>query len=183
MLANSAAMNYGFAFRLATYAALQRLSSQFFGAATRLVVDSPHNSVYEEEVGGQAAIVHRHNSCRAFPGERLPAGSTFAATGQAILIPGTHRTSSYLAVSGDRAATSLHSACHGAGTVIEDFVRSGRSQTHPHGHRTLRFRYTDAAPSEAFHFDDNGVTAALQVLQGHGLVRPVARMRPIAVLH
>jgi tRNA-splicing ligase RtcB (3'-phosphate/5'-hydroxy nucleic acid ligase) len=183
MLANAAAMNYGFAFRLATYAALQQLSSRHFGGGTQLIVDSPHNSVYEEDVAGETAVVHRHNSCRAFPGDRMPAGSTFARTGQAVLIPGTHRTSSYLAVTGDHAATSLHSACHGAGTVIDEFVRSGRSHLHPQAHRTLRFRYTDEAPSTADHFDDNGVAAALQILQSHGLVRPVARMRPIAVLH
>ena len=33
------------------------------------------------------------------------------------------------------------------------------------------------------HYDDNGVNAALDVLVRNGLVRPVARMRPLAVLH
>ena len=52
MLANAAAMNYGFAFRMATYASLRRLAAESFGGATgRLVVDSPHNSIYEEPVG------------------------------------------------------------------------------------------------------------------------------------
>ena len=32
-----------------------------------LVVDSPHNSIYEEEVDGRRAVVHRHNSCRRTP--------------------------------------------------------------------------------------------------------------------
>ena len=52
MLANAAAMNYGFAFRVSTYAALRKLAAETFGGATgRLVVDSPHNSIYEEPVG------------------------------------------------------------------------------------------------------------------------------------
>ena len=34
----------------------------------RLVVDSPHNSIYEEEIGGEPALVHRHNAARAYPG-------------------------------------------------------------------------------------------------------------------
>ncbi len=101
MLANAAAMNYGFAFRIATYATLRRLAAECFGGATgRLVVDSPHNSIYEEDVAGTDAVVHRHNSCRAFPAERMRPGTTFASTGQAVLLPGTHRTSSYLAVAG-----------------------------------------------------------------------------------
>ncbi|MEP7088459.1 MAG: RtcB family protein [Nocardioidaceae bacterium] len=184
MLANAAAMNYGFAFRVSTYASLRRLAAETFGGATgRLVVDSPHNSIYEEPVDGATAVVHRHNSCRAYPAEMMPAGSTFAETGQAVLLPGTHRTSSYLAVAGPTSERSLHSACHGAGTVVSDHVRRGLSETDPQGRSTRRYRYTDQAPTEAPHFDDHGVDAALDVLVRNGLVTPVARMRPLAVLH
>ncbi|HTZ44837.1 MAG TPA: RtcB family protein [Jatrophihabitans sp.] len=183
MLANAAAMNYGFAFRVATYAALRQLAAEVFGANTRLVVDSPHNSIYEEPTDRGTAVVHRHNACRAYPAELMPAGTVFARTGQAVLLPGTNRTSSYLAVAGPDSARSLHSACHGAGTVIDSFRERGLSGPHPAGHVTRRFRYSDAAPAEVGHLDDNGVNAALSVLQRHGLVRPVARMRPFAVLN
>jgi tRNA-splicing ligase RtcB len=185
LLANAAAMNYGFAFRMATYAALRSISKDVFGGSGgRLVVDSPHNSIYEEAMaGGTTAVVHRHNSCRAYPAELATPGTVFAETGQAVLLPGTCRTSSYLAVAGPRAADSLYSACHGAGTLVADFAASGRSTSHPAGHRTLRFRYDDAAPSELTHLDDNGVDAAAGILVDHGLVRPVARMRPFAVLN
>jgi RNA-splicing ligase RtcB len=184
MLANAAAMNYGYAFRLATYAALRSLAVQAFGGEPgRLVVDSPHNSIYEEQVGESRAVVHRHNSCRAYPAERMTPGTTFARTGQAVLLPGTHRTSSYLAVAGEQSGDSLHSACHGAGTVIEQFERRGDSALDPYGRHTLRFRYSDAAPTSEAHLDDNGVNAAMSVLTAHRIVRPVARMRPFAVLH
>lgn len=184
MLANAAATNYGFAFRMATYSALQQLAVAAFGGSPgRLVVDSPHNSVYEEDVDGETAIVHRHNSCRAFPAEMMPEGTTFAATGQALLLPGTHRTSSYLAVTGAGARASLYSACHGAGTVISDFAKRGWSAEDPLHRSTREFDYSGAAPTEVKHYDDNGVNAALEVLERNGLVRPVARMRPIAVLH
>ncbi len=184
MLANAAAMNYGFAFRVSTYATLRRLAAETFGGATgRLVVDSPHNSIYEEPVNGGSAVVHRHNSCRAYPAEMMPEGSTFARTGQAVLLPGTHRTSSYLAVAGATSERSLHSACHGAGTVVSDHVRRGLSETDPQGRATRRYRYSDQAPEVAAHYDDHGVNAALEVLVRNGLVAPVARMRPLAVLH
>ncbi|HET7389153.1 MAG TPA: RtcB family protein [Nocardioidaceae bacterium] len=184
MLANAAAMNYGFAFRVSTYAALRRLASQAFGGAEgRLVVDSPHNSIYEENVDGDTAVVHRHNSCRAYPADRMPVGTTFASTGQAVLLPGTHRTCSYLGVAGPQAATSLHSACHGAGTVVADLVARGISGDDPGKHATRRYRYTDNEPALAHHFDNRGVDAALDVLVRNGLVHPVARMRPVAVLN
>jgi RNA-splicing ligase RtcB len=188
MLANAAAMNYGFAFRVATYAALKKIAADVFGGTGgRLVVDSPHNSIYEEPVPGlppgETAVVHRHNACRAYPAELAPPGTVFAETGQAVLLPGTCRTSSYLAVAGPKAGDSLHSACHGAGTLVADFAEKGLSGSHPDGHRTLRFRYDDAAPASVSHFDDNGVNAALSVLVDNGLVRPVARLRPFAVLN
>jgi tRNA-splicing ligase RtcB (3'-phosphate/5'-hydroxy nucleic acid ligase) len=184
MLANAAAMNYGFAFRISTYTSLRRIAAQTFGGAVgRLVVDSPHNSIYEEPVGDGTGVVHRHNSCRAYPAEMMPAGTTFAETGQAVLLPGTHRTSSYLAVAGDNASASLYSACHGAGTVVSNLVERGLSGLDPQGRSTREYGYTDAAPSTASHFDDNGVNAARDVLVRNGLVRPVARMRPLAVLH
>lgn len=184
MLANAAAMNYGFAFRLATYASLRLLADQTFGATnSRLIVDSPHNSMYEEEVNGQSAMVHRHNSCRAYPAAKMPEHPVFSQTGQPVLLPGTNKTSSYLCVAGDDARDSLYSACHGAGTMVSDFFKRGISKLHPLGHKTMRFGYKDGAPVEVEHVDDRGVDEALTILRTHGLVKPVARMRPFAVLN
>jgi RNA-splicing ligase RtcB len=183
MLANAAAMNYGFAFRLAVYSGLRQIAAAVLGGSGgELIVDSPHNSIYEEQVSGESAVVHRHNSCRAYPAELMTAGTTFAETGQAVLVPGTHRTSSYLCV-GAGSQAALHSACHGAGTVVADFADRGLSGPDRLGRGALRFRYDGAAPTTVDHLDDNGVNEVLNVLVHGGLVRPVARMRPLAVLH
>jgi RNA-splicing ligase RtcB len=182
MLANAAAMNYGFAFRAATYGALTGWAKDIFGArSSQLIVDSPHNSMYEEDVDGVDAVVHRHNSCRAFPAERMKPGTVFGEVGQAVLLPGTHRTSSYLCVAASGADRSLYSACHGAGTVVSQFSKDGNDTPPPHS--TLRFRYKEDEPTSVTHLDDRGVNEALGILTNNGLVRPVARMRPIAVLH
>jgi RNA-splicing ligase RtcB len=184
LLANAAAMNYGFAFRTATYGTLSTLAHDVFGArGVRLVVDSPHNSIYEEEIGGGRAIVHRHNSCRAYPASMMPPGSAFGTVGQALLLPGTNRTSSYLCVAAEGVDQSLFSACHGAGTVIDQFARSGRSGPDPRSRSTLRFRYSQDAPTVVPHLDDKGVDEALAILVSNGLVRPVARLHPVAVLN
>ena len=187
MLANAAAMNYGFAFRIATYATLRRLAAECFGGATgRLVVDSPHNSIYEEDVAGTDAVVHRHNSCRAFPAERMRPGTTFASTGQAVLLPGTHRTSSYLAVAGPRAEASLHSACHGAGTVVSQLVDRGLSSTDPLGrqHASLPVRRRGAGPGGALRRrrGRRGAARARAQRPGHP-GRPDATHRSPALAH
>jgi tRNA-splicing ligase RtcB len=183
LLANAAAMNYGFAFRAAIYGSLRSLARRHLGVNARLIVDSPHNSIYEEDVDGQPAIVHRHNACRAYPSSQLPPGSAFGDVGQALLLPGTHRTSSYLCVAGDRVADTLFSASHGAGTIIEGFERSARSRLHPGKHATLEFSYSAPEPVDVAHLDDRGVDTALRILSRNGIVRPVARLRPKAVLH
>ena len=184
LLANAAAMNYGFAFRTATYATLAGLATRLLGAAsTRLVVDSPHNSIYAEEVDGRSALMHRHNSCRAYPADRMPPGTAFGTVGQAVLVPGMHYTSSYLCVASDGAEQSLYSACHGAGTVIDGAVRAGWSDLDPHRRRTWRFRYGQDEPEPVPQLDDRGIDTALGILTRHDLVRPVARLRPMAVLN
>ena len=182
LLATRLAMNYGFAYRMATYAALREIARSAFGASTRLVVDSPHNSIYEEEVGGRPAFVHRHNACRAYPAQMMADHPAFAMTGQPLLLPGTNRTSSYLCVPADTAHRSLYTACHGTGSIISAFERSGRSAADPLGRTTARHRYDGSAAVDVPHLDDNGVNEALSILTSHGLVRPVARMRPFAVL-
>jgi tRNA-splicing ligase RtcB len=182
MLAQQLSMNYGFAYRLATLSALRRFAGEAFGAQLDLVVDSPHNSIYEETVGGAPAFVHRHNAARAWTPDKMHGHRAFAATGQPLLVPGTNRTSSFLCVPADQAHRSLYTACHGTGSIISAFVRDGRSGADPYGRHTLRFGYSDAAPQEVAHYDDRGVDEAVGILSANGLVRPVARLRPFAVL-
>ncbi|HEV8450522.1 MAG TPA: RtcB family protein [Gaiellales bacterium] len=184
MLATVMAMNYGFAFRLATFATLDAQARRSLGATgARLVVDSPHNTIYEEQIGGRRAIVHRHNAARAYPASRMAHHPVFGQIGQPVLLPGTSRTSSYLCVAGAGAERSLYSASHGAGTTVDEFARSGRSAGDPRRRSTLRFRYAQREPVAVPQLDDRGVDAALRILQDDNVLRPVARMRPLAVLN
>jgi RNA-splicing ligase RtcB len=183
MLGNVAAMNYGWAFRLTTYTELCDIARRTLGASDyHLVTDSPHNSIYEENVGGVTALVHRHNACRAWTPQQLAGHPLFATTGQPLLLPGTNRTSSYVCIPGESAADSLYSACHGAGTLIDSFAETGLSLTDAKRRSTLRFRYDDGAPEEIMHLDDRGIDEALAILVRNGLVQPVARLRPLAGL-
>jgi tRNA-splicing ligase RtcB (3'-phosphate/5'-hydroxy nucleic acid ligase) len=184
MLANVMAMNYGFAFRLFAFAALSEIARATIGAgAARLVVDTPHNTIYEEEIDGRSAVVHRHNAARAFPASRLAGHPRFGRIGQPLLLPGTNRTSSYLCVAGEGAHASLYSASHGAGSNVKSFVARGLSARDPRGRTTLRFGYRRAGPRVVEHLDDRGVDETLAILARHDVLRPVARLRPFAVLN
>ena len=184
LLANAMAMNYGFAFRLSAYSSFRAIAARSFGVSgIRLVVDSPHNTIYEEELDGRSVLVHRHNAARAYPASRMAAHPVFGAIGQPVLLPGTNRTSSYVCVAGDGAAQSLYSACHGAGTSIDRFVAAGLSGPDERGRTTLRFDYSGAEPVERPQLDDRGIDDVLDTLTQNDIVRPVARLRPFAVLN
>jgi RNA-splicing ligase RtcB len=183
-LANAMAMNYGFAFRLSTLAGMRPLLAASIGARdSRLVVDTVHNSVYEEQVGDEPAIVHRHNACRIFPADMLRGHPAFAETGQPLLLPGTNRTSSYVCLPGPRAAAALHTVCHGAGTVVGQFARRPEATARAPASHTLRFGYRAGEPVAVPHLSDDGVDAVVRALERHGIVRPIVRLRPFAVLN
>jgi RNA-splicing ligase RtcB len=184
LLANAMAMNYGFAFRLAFLASVRELLRETFGPTeNRLIVDSPHNSIYEEELNGERVLVHRHNAARAYPASRLPEHRIFGRTGQPLLLPGTSLTSSYLCTAGPDAGKSLYSACHGAGTSIAHFVDRGVSSRDVRGRTTQRHDYAGEAATQVDQLDDRGVDEVLGILRDAGIVRPVARLRPFAVLN
>ena len=93
-------------------------------------------------------------------------------------MPGTHRTSSYLCVAGG-SADALYSACHRAGTVVTDFARRGIYHQDSRQRATLRFRYDDAVPGSAPHFDNKGVDEVLSVLVRGGLVPARGQDAPV----
>jgi tRNA-splicing ligase RtcB len=184
LLANAMAMNYGFAFRLSSYASFRPLLRECLGAtSSRLVIDSPHNTIYEEDIDGETALVHRHNACRVYPASTQLGHQVFGKIGRPLLLPGTNRTCSYVCVPGEEARRSLFSACHGAGTNIKRFVGAGLSKPNVHGRTTLRYEYSGAGPMSVSQFDDRGVDDVLDILAAHDIARPVVKLRPFAVLN
>ena len=183
LLATRLAMNYGFAYRMATYAALRAAARSAFGATTRLVVDSPHNSIYEEQVGGAPRLRAPPQRLPGLPGgdDGRPPGvrrdrpAAAAARHQPdLLLPVRARIrrppQPLQRLPRNRAASSRRSS----GPAGPGPTRFGRG--------TARYRYDGAAPADVPHLDDHGVDEALGILTSYDLVRPVARMRPFAVL-
>jgi RNA-splicing ligase RtcB len=180
LLALQAAGNYAYANRLAVLAALRDSLRAVFGAncpAPALLWDAPHNGIRRETIAGQELWVHRHNAARVEPPSQTLAGSPFAHTGQPVLLPGTERTSSYLCVAGEGAVHTLYSADHGAGRSA---LRLGRPLER--GQATRLYTYSGGLSALRPHISDDGLEQVLAVLQTHDIARPVARLRPLAVL-
>ncbi len=187
-----AAANYAFAGRLAVLETLAQALTGVWGSTAsqpRLLYDAPHNGIWRERIGApsfenghsdgtQSLWVHRHNAVRVVPPSRLPADNAYQSTGHPVLLPGTERTSSYLCASGEGAAKTLHSAGHGAGHTVRALARplDGPARF------TRVYGYGGSSVEQRPHLSDDGVNAVLHALSSHDVARPVARLRPLAVL-
>jgi tRNA-splicing ligase RtcB len=175
------AVNVGYAYRLATVAAIRDALREAFRppASARLLCDIPHNSLDEEQRDDGAVWVARHNACRWRPDR--PA-----------FIAGAHDVPSYLAIGRAGGAAELHSYDHGVGQLIE---------AHRHEHRLSASRDTtlrvtlargvggkDDGSSAMRAVEIVPVRSALpveRVLDGYerrGTLMRVARLRPLGTL-
>lgn len=181
LLALQAAGNYAYANRLAVLAALRDALRSVWGndlAPPDLLWDAPHNGIRREAIGGRKLWVHRHNAVRIEPPSQTTAHSPFAQTGHPVLLPGTERTSSYLCAAGEGVANTLHSAGHGAGYTVQALS----CPLDESAGYTRVYRY-DGSPAELrSRLTDDGVNVVLEALSTCDIVRPVARLRPVAVL-
>lgn len=185
MLSVKASANYGYANRTAIVAAVKRsfesvLNSKGFHLS--IFYDLSHNSIFEEGVDGEKLWVHRHNSCRVFPPSKMSKGSIFYSTGQPVLLPGSNRTSSYICVGREGAVNSLCSIDHGAGKMIDRFEGSGRCKTLRDGKITKLYRYNSSNATDIPHLSDEGIDEVIAITSSNNIAKPVARLRPIAVL-
>jgi RNA-splicing ligase RtcB len=144
----------------------------------RLFVDSNHNSITRETIDGRSLFVHRHNAVRVQPPEHLPADSPFRSYGAPIILPGFNDTSSFLAVPGPEAAHTLYSADHGGAKLMErmDSLGDGPSRV------TWKYSYTKSEVVEAPHRGDRGIETLIRTLDEAKIIKPIARMTPLAVL-
>lgn len=195
--AMQAAANYAWANRQALTGITRNIFETVFGLGARalamgLVYDVAHNiaKFEEHEISGRKtkAIVHRKGATRAFgPGHpELPAA--YAAVGQPVIIPGDMGRCSYLLAGTAKAMRDTYgSACHGAGRLMSrgEAVRRARGRriadelaekgiwVRSSGRETL----SEEMP-EAYKDVENVVN----VVQGAGIARRVARFRPLIVI-
>jgi len=180
LVALQAASNYAYANRLAVLAAFRDAMQAVWGmqnAAVSLLWDAPHNGIRQETVGERELWVHRHNAARAEPPSHIRSGSTFAGTGQPVLLPGTDRSSSFLCMAGEGTLKTLHSIDHGTG---HSSLQLGRPRGD--GTATRLYTYENGLTDLHPHLSDDGIDAVLEALQHYDIARPVARLRPVAVL-
>lgn len=177
--ANRLNANFGYANRLAVGAALCEAVAAFDPKAhPRLFTDSNHNAIRAEQIDGRECVVHRHNAVRVRLAQHLDPSSPFLRYGAPIVLPGFADTSSYLARGLEGAAETLWSADHGGARLMARIANPGVGPPTT----TRRYRWGRTDVEELPQRGDAGISALLDTLQREGVLRPVARLRPLATL-
>jgi len=192
-----AAANFAFANRQVLAHHARRAFEETFAARGRgwqliQVYDIAHNmgKIETHEVDGRRVkvCVHRKGATRAFgPGAPgLP--PEYAAIGQPVLVPGSMGTASWVLTGTETSMLrSFGSTCHGAGRVMSRSqakreVRGDqlRRKLEERGIRVRAGSMPGLAEEAPQAYKD--VDAVVGTVAAAGLARPVARLRPVAVV-
>ena len=189
-----AAGNYAFANRSALTQRLREVLREQHGrdGGLDLVYDVSHNiaKVEQHHVHGSSCTccVHRKGATRALGGDHPELADAFSGVGQPVLVPGDMGTASWV-LAGPKSGgnDAFSSSCHGAGrrlsrTAARKSVDSG-ALVEALESRGIHVRaktpnvLSEEAP-EAY----KDVDEVIRLTGEAGLARPVARLRPIAVI-
>jgi tRNA-splicing ligase RtcB len=190
--AMAAAANFAWANRHALAHAVReavgRVVGREAGDETRQVYDVAHNVAKLETHDGREVCVHRKGATRAFPAGSPDVPPAHRGVGQAVFIPGSMGTWSYvLAGEPGSLGRSFGTTCHGAGRVLS---RTGarkkiegaelRRQLEERGIVVRSPSNKGLAEEAPFAYKD--VERVVDVVERAGLARRVARLRPLGVV-
>ncbi|MFN7036421.1 MAG: RtcB family protein [Bellilinea sp.] len=197
LAAMRSAANYAFCNRqILAYHARRAFEEVFAGSGLRWqlhqVYDIAHNmgKVESHEVNGRKlkVCVHRKGATRAFgPGHpELP--EVYKPIGQPVLVPGSMGTASWVLIGTEDSMTrSWGSTCHGAGRVLsrnkakKDFrgerLRNELEQSGIHVRAGSMSGLAEEAPLAYKDVDE-----VVETVNGAGIARKVARLRPVIVI-
>jgi tRNA-splicing ligase RtcB len=167
---------------------------RIFGENHHLLVvyDVCHNiaKLERHRVNGRErpVMVHRKGATRAFSPGRPEMPEVYRSIGQPVLIPGSMGTASYVLVGAEGAmAETFGTTCHGAGRVMSrsaakksQWAANARGRLEEQGiivRADTKDGITEEIP-EAY----KDVDAVVDVVEGAGLSRKVARLKPIGVI-
>jgi tRNA-splicing ligase RtcB len=197
LAAMAAAANFAWANRQLIAAAVREAFAAVFGRpAERLgihqVYDLSHNiAKFERHVvdGREIEVcVHRKGATRAFPAGHPDVPAPYRAVGQPVLVPGDMGRASYVAVGAPGSMTrAFGSACHGAGRNMSRHAAlkalrgvNVAAQLAAEGIEVRAERHDLLAEEASLAYKD--VEAVMETAAGAGLLRSVARLRPLAVI-
>lgn len=160
--------------------------------AMHLVYDVCHNIAKKEthrvEGAQRTLCVHRKGATRAFAPGHGAVNEAYRPVGQPVIIPGDMGTASYVLAGTQQAMEeTFGSTCHGAGRVMSrkqaKKTSKGRAIHRELEDRGILVRWTGRSTlAEEIPEAYKNVTEVVDVVEGAGISRKVARLRPVAVV-
>jgi tRNA-splicing ligase RtcB len=195
--AMNAAANYAFANRHMMAYRVREAFARVFGRPWQelgitQIYEVAHNIAKWEDhvVEGRSRrlCVHRKGATRAFPPGHPELGEAYRELGQPVLIPGDMGRCSYVLVGTDGAyRETFGSTCHGAGRRMSRSAakrtatgRSLRKEFEAQGIVVRASSYRTVAEEVPEAYKD--VSEVVHVVDGAGIGRKVARLKPMGVL-
>jgi tRNA-splicing ligase RtcB (3'-phosphate/5'-hydroxy nucleic acid ligase) len=189
-----AAANFAWANRQGITHRVRGAFQRIFGpaASLRVVYDVCHNIAKLERhtVDGEdrTVMVHRKGATRAYPARRPEVQEDYRPWGQPVLIPGSMGTASYVLVgAAGSMSETFGTTCHGAGRLMSrgaakrsPFAEHARERLEEQGvivRSETKDGITEEIP-EAY----KDVDAVIRVVDGAGLSKRVARLKPLGVI-
>ncbi|MDN5347896.1 MAG: hypothetical protein PWP65_1460 [Clostridia bacterium] len=150
-----------------------------------LVYDVAHNIAKVEEHRGRKLLVHRKGATRALPPGHKENPALYRATGHPAIIPGSMGTASYVVLGTERIGETFNSVNHGAGRVMSR-KKARTSISAEEFQASLRGILLRAKDLRSL-FDEapvayKDIDEVVATLVEAGLTRPVARLKPLAVI-
>jgi tRNA-splicing ligase RtcB len=192
LAAMAAAANFAWANRHALAHAVRESVRAVVGARaadeTAQVYDVAHNVAKRERHGGRELLVHRKGATRAFPPGHPDIPAAHRDAGQAVFIPGSMGTSSFVLAGRPGAMErSFGTVCHGAGRALSRTSARKRIQGGDLRRELEASGITVRCPSnkglaEEAPFAYKDVERVVEVVEAAGLAVRVAQLRPIGVV-
>ncbi|MBN1134981.1 MAG: RtcB family protein [Anaerolineae bacterium] len=177
---------------LARRAFEQTLAGKVKDFDLRTVYDVAHNiaKIEEHVVDGKKTklCVHRKGATRAFGPGHPAVVPVYRAVGQPVLVPGDMGTASYVLVGiADAMEETFGTTAHGAGRVMSRAAAKRqiqgsqlRQELEARGIHVRAQSMSGLAEEAPEAYKD--IDAVIEVVDGAGLARKVAKMRPLAVM-
>lgn len=164
------------------------LSRPVSGIGLELIYDVAHNIAKREKHEGKEVLVHRKGATRAFAAGHSDIPSSYKATGQPVILPGTMGTASYVLVGTESAMKETWgSNPHGAGRVMSrsQILKKVRGEQLKNrlaseGIYVVSESWKTLAEEAPEAYKD--ISEVVAVCVGAGISKKVARMRPLGVI-
>jgi tRNA-splicing ligase RtcB len=189
-----AAANFAWANRQGILHLLRQSLHKVYGSAAwvRVIYDICHNIAKREKYVIDGArrdvLVHRKGATRAFPPGHPEIPAEYKHIGQPVLVPGSMGTASWILVGQQPAMEqTFGSVCHGAGRLLSRTAakkgRNARQVQDALAERGIIVRSeTRDGILEEIPEAYKDVDEVIAVVEGAGLARRVARLRPMGVI-